>query len=282
MIISLSRTITAQLRACSLRTLSTGSSPSDKATMSDALKMVRTMFPGQILPQEPPKMASVPAGAKPVINIYPAEDPLLHYFTSKFIRGGHRTRASRITSRMLLHIHTLTRAPPLQIFREAILTLSPAVRSMMHRKGSKTVAYPIALGEKRRTHFAVHWLLKACEKRTEARPEKTIEERLARELIAVIQGKSGLLKNKKDMHVFAMVNRCGICENIGFLYLTNMALAVGTHGIVYDVPIVVVPHQTTGVWIVLELSNLNFEKLSTSRRHQYRYIYCEWGAKESD
>jgi Ribosomal protein S7p/S5e len=105
---------------------------------------------------------------------------------------------------------------------------------MMHRKGSKTVAHPIALGEKRRTHFAVHWLLKACEKRTEARPEKTIEERLARELIAVIQGKSGLLKNKKDMHVFAMVNRCGICEDIGFLYLTNTSLVVGTHGIVYE------------------------------------------------
>jgi small subunit ribosomal protein S7 len=74
---------------------------------------------------------------------------------------------------------------------------------MMHRHGAKNVAKPVALGEKQRTRFALEWILEASERQS----GQTVEERLARELIAVVQGSSKALEKKEEVHKFAMVNR---------------------------------------------------------------------------
>ncbi|KAH7927790.1 ribosomal protein S7 [Leucogyrophana mollusca] len=135
--------------------------------------------------------------------IPPATDPLLQYLTSALQHHGHRAKASRTVSRTLLHIHALTRAPPLPILREAILAAAPAVRCMTHKHGSKNVPKPIALSEKQRVRASVQAILNA----STSKSGKTVEERLARELIAVVQGSSSALEAKEKVHRFAMVNR---------------------------------------------------------------------------
>lgn len=143
------------------------------------------------------------------MDIPPAEDPLLQFMTNTIMRHGKRKRASRIVSRMLLWVHSLTRAPPLEIVREAVLLAAPAVRSMSHTHGGKIVSRPIALSEKQRTRYAVKWILKASENRM----GQTLEERLAREIIATIQGTSSVLAEKERAHTFAMVNRCVFADS---------------------------------------------------------------------
>ena len=138
-----------------------------------------------------------------MLNIPPAEDPLLHYLTSRIMNHGRRSKAARITSRTLLHLHSFTRSEPLPLLREAIFSASPAVRCISHRYGSKNVFKPIALGEKQRTRYAVKWILEA----SESKPGKTLEERLAREMIAVLEGNSKALAKKMELHRIAMVNR---------------------------------------------------------------------------
>ncbi|KAI0065847.1 ribosomal protein S7 [Artomyces pyxidatus] len=138
-----------------------------------------------------------------MLDIPPAEDPLLQYLTNSILKHGNRKRASRIVSRMLLWVHTFTRAPPLEIVREAVKTVSPSVRCMTHRHGAKNVSKPIALSEKQRTRFGVQWILEA----STAKSGQTLEERLAREIVAVIQGSSKAVDKKKAVHHFAMVNR---------------------------------------------------------------------------
>src|SRR6202008_222749 len=59
-------------------------------------------------------------------------------------RHGKRKRASRTISRMLLWVHSLTRAPLLEIVHEAVLLAAPAVRTMSHTQCSKIVSRPIA------------------------------------------------------------------------------------------------------------------------------------------
>jgi len=139
----------------------------------------------------------------PMLNITPAEDPLLRYLTSSIMKHGRRSKAARITSYTLLHLHSFTRSEPLPLLREAILAVSPAVKCLSHRHGAKNVHKPVALGEKQRTRFAVQWILEACD----SKPGKRLEERLAREIIAVLEGNSGALAKKKELHRFAMVNR---------------------------------------------------------------------------
>jgi len=158
------------------------------------------LAPEPVRPQRP---LSSDSKLPPILNIPPAEDPLLHYLTSLIQKHGHRAKAARITSRTLLHLHAFTRAAPLEILREAVSAASPAVKSLTHRHGAKNVHKPVALGEKQRTRYALQWILKASDKK----PGQTLEERLAREFIAVLQGSSDALEKKKEVHRFAMVNR---------------------------------------------------------------------------
>lgn len=158
-----------------------------------------------IASQQTSPVASTSKANSPVmLNIPPAEDPLLHYLTSSIMKHGRRAKAARVTSRALLHLHSFTRSEPLPLFREAILAASPAVKCLSHRHGSKNVFKPVALGEKQRTKFAVKWILEA----SDSKPGKTLEERLAREVIAVIEGNSRALAKKNELHRIAMVNRC--------------------------------------------------------------------------
>lgn len=138
-----------------------------------------------------------------MLSIPPAEDPLLQYLTSNIMKHGRRSKAARITSRTLLHLHSFTRSEPFPLLREAILAASPAVKCLSHRYGAKSVYKPIALGEKHRTRFAVKWILEA----SDSKPGKTLEERLAREVIAVLEGNSKALTKKAELHRIAMVNR---------------------------------------------------------------------------
>jgi small subunit ribosomal protein S7 len=103
---------------------------------------------------------------------------------------------------MLLHIHAFTRAPPLPIVRQAIFNAAPAVRTLMHKHGGKVVGKPVALSEKQRTRFAVKSILDVISKK----PGR-LDEKLAREMISIVQGSSDVLKKKLDVHQVAMVNR---------------------------------------------------------------------------
>lgn len=153
--------------------------------------------------QSAPRSALTPKPTIPTSDIPPAEDPLLHYVTSNIMQNGRRAKASRITSKTLLYIHTLTREPPMPIFRKAIELASPAVRMVNNRSGAKVIPTPLPLSEKQRTRYAVHWILKA----SNGKPGRSLEERLAREIIGVIKGQSSALEEKLRVHRSAMINR---------------------------------------------------------------------------
>ena len=89
------------------------------------------------------------------------------------------------------------------IVREAILTASPAVKLGSHKYGTKTLQVPYALTEKQRIHSGVKAILTA----SRSRPGKSIDIRLARELIGVLQGQSDAIEEKARLHKLAMVNR---------------------------------------------------------------------------
>jgi small subunit ribosomal protein S7 len=178
----------------SIRALSTATS-NITALYAHALDRAGTASTRQ--PALPPKPIT------PASDIPPAEDPLLHYVTSNIMQHGRRTKASHITSKTLLYIRTLTREPPMPIFRQAIERASPAVRMVNNRSGAKTIPTPLPLSEKQRTRYAVQWILKA----SNSKPGRSLEERLAREIIAVVKGQSAALEEKLRLHKSAMINR---------------------------------------------------------------------------
>ncbi|KAI9436784.1 hypothetical protein BJY52DRAFT_1100872, partial [Lactarius psammicola] len=57
----------------------------------------------------------------PMLDIPPAEDPLLQFMANTIMRYGKHKRASHIVLRTLLWVHSLTRAPPLDIVHQAVM-----------------------------------------------------------------------------------------------------------------------------------------------------------------
>ncbi|KAI0075955.1 ribosomal protein S7 [Panus rudis PR-1116 ss-1] len=138
------------------------------------------------------------------LDIPPAEDPILHYLTNALMKHGERQKAAKRASRILLHLHAFTRAPPLPILREAVRTVAPAVRIVQWRQGAKAVVKPVALSEKRRVRYAIHWILEASKR---GQRGQTVEERVAREIIAALNGEGAAFKKKEEVHKTAMQNR---------------------------------------------------------------------------
>src|SRR6266576_3810747 len=133
----------------SFRALSTAG-PAKTSTLTNTLSTIGVP-PAPPSKQQPSPLPSVPDAP----GIPPAEDPLLHYVTSNIMQGGRRAKASRITSKTLLYIHTLTREPPLPLFRKAVELAAPAVRIVNNSWGAKSVPTPLPLSEKQRTRYAV-------------------------------------------------------------------------------------------------------------------------------
>ena len=146
-----------------------------------------------------------PSASTHFSDLPPAEDPLLQYFTNRLMKHGERQRAQKEVSRVLLHLHAFTRAPPLPLFRKAIETAAPAVRVVSNKVGAKVMIRPVALHEKRRVMYAVSWIIDSCKKgkgRGQTRAEK-----IAREMINILNGEDSTLAKKEEVHKAAVANR---------------------------------------------------------------------------
>ncbi|KAJ2912037.1 hypothetical protein MD484_g8378, partial [Candolleomyces efflorescens] len=155
------------------------------------------------LTQPPSPLAE---GENALFEVPPERDPLLQFLTTSVMKHGRYARAKRVISDMLLHVHTLTRAPPIPIVREAILKASPAVRVASTKVGARAVVRPIALSERQRTGKGIKWIIEA----SHDKPGKQMQVRLAKEMVAVIKGQSSALRKKEEAHKSAMVARGSI------------------------------------------------------------------------
>ncbi|KAF4618643.1 hypothetical protein D9613_009836 [Agrocybe pediades] len=140
--------------------------------------------------------------------IPPAQSPILQLMTTMIMKDGKYASAATSISQMLLHIHAMTRSPPVPIVTQAVLLASPSVRLRRQKQGGgKTVIKPQALSERQRTRQGIQWLVEAANKKAPTAPGKTIAERLAREVIGILKGTSSVLAKKVEVHGAATVNR---------------------------------------------------------------------------
>ncbi|KAI4525879.1 ribosomal protein S7 [Schizophyllum commune Loenen D] len=165
-------------------------------------------------PPETPSFASfaslpeddAAANQPPLMNIPPAQDPLLHLFASTILSHGHRARASRTVARAMLHLHAMTRAPALPLLRRAVELAAPACKLVSDRllRGTKVVMRPRPLNERQRTKQAIKWIVEDSLKTV---PGRHFDQRLAKAIIKVINGDSSALEKKRLQHEAAMNNR---------------------------------------------------------------------------
>jgi len=126
---------------------------------------------------------------------------------SKFVNNlmvtGEKSKAEGIFYKAMDMIEQRTGQPGVNVFKQALNNVKPAVEVKSRRVGGATYQVPVEVRPDRRAALAMRWLLQY----TRQRGEKSMAERLAAELILASKGEGNAIKKKEDTHRMAEANR---------------------------------------------------------------------------
>ncbi len=135
-------------------------------------------------------------------------DPKYHDRTvAKFVNIVME-RGKKSTSEQILYgaidiVAQRTKEEGLEVFKKALENIRPAVEVRSRRVGGANYQVPVEVPPLRRNSLAMRWLVTA----SRARGEKSMEERLAAEIMEAAQNRGGAVKKREDTHRMADANR---------------------------------------------------------------------------
>jgi small subunit ribosomal protein S7 len=124
-------------------------------------------------------------------------------FVNRLMESGNKSVAENIFYSSMDVIEQRTGQPGVQVFKQALNNVKPAVEVKSRRVGGATYQVPIEVRPDRRTTLAMRWIVGFAR----GRNEKTMAERLAQELIMASRGEGNSVKKREDTHRMAEANR---------------------------------------------------------------------------
>ena len=116
---------------------------------------------------------------------------------------GKRGVAQKIVYGAFAKVEEKAGKPALEVFEEAMNNVMPVLEVKARRIGGATYQVPIEVRPDRRQALGLRWLTEFSRKRT----EKTMEERLAAEIIDASNNTGAAVKRKEEMHRMADANK---------------------------------------------------------------------------
>ena len=111
--------------------------------------------------------------------------------------------AQRIVYGAFEEISEKTGKDALDVFEEAMNNVMPELEVKARRIGGATYQVPIEVRPDRRQALGLRWLVMFSRKRG----EKTMEDRLANEILDAANNTGSAVKRKEDMHKMAEANK---------------------------------------------------------------------------
>lgn len=130
-------------------------------------------------------------------------DKILSKFMNNLMLDGKKSVAERIVYGALDRVEDKTKRAPVEVFHEALENIKPSVEVRSRRVGGATYQVPVEVRIERREALAIRWLITASRKRN----EKTMEERLAGELMDAVNSRGTAVKKREDTHKMADANK---------------------------------------------------------------------------
>ncbi len=116
---------------------------------------------------------------------------------------GKKGVAQNIVYDAFDNIKTVTGEEPMEIFEKAMNNIMPVLEVKARRIGGANYQVPIEVRPARRQTLALRWLTNAVR----ARGERTMHERLAKELMDAANSTGASVKKKEDTHRMAEANK---------------------------------------------------------------------------
>lgn len=128
---------------------------------------------------------------------------LVAKFINVLMKDGKKSTAQRILYDALRSIQERTEDDPMKVFKRAVENVKPAVEVKSRRVGGSTYQVPIEVRVGRKLALSMRWLIQAAK----GRGEKTMNLRLANELMEASQSRGAAVKKKEDTHRMAEANK---------------------------------------------------------------------------
>jgi small subunit ribosomal protein S7 len=135
-------------------------------------------------------------------------DPKFHDRTvAKFINvvmlRGKKSLSEHLLYNALDTVADRSKEEGLVVFKRALDNIRPAVEVRSRRVGGANYQVPVEVRPLRRNSLAMRWLVTAAR----ARGEKSMEERLAAEILEAAANRGGAVKKREDTYRMAEANK---------------------------------------------------------------------------
>ncbi|HJD44223.1 MAG TPA: 30S ribosomal protein S7 [Candidatus Paenalcaligenes intestinipullorum] len=124
-------------------------------------------------------------------------------FMNIVMLSGKKAVAERIVYGALDHIQEKSGKDPIEVFTNAINNVKPVVEVKGRRVGGANYQVPVEVRPVRRLALAMRWVREAAKKRS----EKSMDLRLAGELLDAAEGRGGAMRKREDTHRMAEANK---------------------------------------------------------------------------
>jgi small subunit ribosomal protein S7 len=116
---------------------------------------------------------------------------------------GKKGTAQKILYSAFERVGEMTEQAPIEVFEEALNNIMPTFEVRSRRIGGQNYQVPVEVRDERRYTLGLRWLTLYARLRN----ERTMEERLAKEIVDAAQGNGASVKKKDDTHRMAEANK---------------------------------------------------------------------------
>ena len=128
---------------------------------------------------------------------------LVSKFISVIMKDGKKATVEKVFYNALDIMKEKTGSDPIKVFKTAMENVKPLVEVKPRRVGGATYQVPVEIKPQRRTALAIRWIIKYSRDRS----EKTMQEKLAGELLDALNNTGSSIKKKEDTHKMAEANK---------------------------------------------------------------------------
>jgi len=130
-------------------------------------------------------------------------DVVVAKFISSLLKEGKKSTAEAIFYTCVDVIQERTGDDGLKTFKKGLENVKPMLEVKSRRVGGATYQVPVEVKPARRQSLASRWLIEAAR----GRPEHSMAERLAAEVIEAANSRGGAMKKREDVHKMAEANK---------------------------------------------------------------------------
>jgi small subunit ribosomal protein S7 len=130
-------------------------------------------------------------------------DPMITKFVNYLMEDGKKSVAYNVFYDTMEIVEKKANENGLEVWKRAMNNVMPGVEVKSRRVGGATFQVPVEIRPERKINLSIKWLIEYAR----ARGEKTMQDKLAAELIAAAKGEGAAIKKKDDTHRMAEANK---------------------------------------------------------------------------